>query len=97
MTIEDFSRRIHIMTDNLEEYTRRKQASLSSDQSALVDALAMINTIRLNKLPPEEICAQLRGSALRIQGYSPVLTAMMEGIADQYQTMKGQNHDTITH
>ena len=65
--LEAFATRSRIMTDNLEEFSRRRRAQNPADETALVNALGLVEFIRMSDLYHDrgEICARLRADALR--------------------------------
>lgn len=73
---------IQSLNEQMAIFVKMRKSALPAEQAALVDALALIETIRINRLPRREICARLRGSALAMQPFSPVITAHMEMIAN---------------
>lgn len=88
MSTEDIFARINRLNDQIEAFARQKTAAMSERDRHLVETLALVETVRMNRLPPAEICGRLRAAAMTAREFSPFITANMEIIADHFDRLR---------
>jgi hypothetical protein len=74
---------VTFLAEQMRDYALRRKAALPREQQAIIDAIVYAETVHLNRMPPKELTAKLRGSAQAYRPCAPVLCAHMEAIADR--------------
>lgn len=86
--------RIETLTAQLEHFTRVRLLDRRPRHNILEEAKTLIETIRLDERPPQELCATLRAAEMNAAPHYPLIAAHMAAIADLYDPKTERNrHD----
>lgn len=80
--------RIHTLNDEMTRFIRAKKPETTADIDVFNEIIFMAEVIKENEKPVNQLYAELRGLAVKIQPLSPAVTAYMNIMADEFQTLQ---------
>lgn len=86
--IKHIQNRIRSTNSNLQSFVKKRVTHDIDDTALICETIATSRAIEEMKLPPQQLCSQLRAHAINTQDYSPVISAFMEVMAADFQTLQ---------